>query len=181
MVRPPLLCWGPPKTLCPSRALTDTWDPPQTPQSPKIPADTWVFPEAPKTPASPPPLAPLTFGPPLDLPDPLPKCLASCPCPPRPCWTSPPKKLGPALPFPQHPDPPISPPPLWVPTQHPQSPLCAPPVPPGLSPPLLLVLAGAALRELRALVGERRQRRRFGGAWGALCQRVPHRLLPLVY
>ncbi|XP_059728265.1 LOW QUALITY PROTEIN: delta(14)-sterol reductase TM7SF2-like [Haemorhous mexicanus] len=54
-------------------------------------------------------------------------------------------------------------------------------LPCGLSPPLLLLLAGAALRELRALVGERRQRRRFGGAWGGLCQRVPHRLLPLVY
>nr|XP_031363440.1 delta(14)-sterol reductase TM7SF2-like [Lonchura striata domestica] len=54
-------------------------------------------------------------------------------------------------------------------------------LPCGLSPPLLLLLAGAVLRELRALVGERRQRRRFGGAWGGLCQRVPHRLLPLVY
>ncbi|XP_074387248.1 delta(14)-sterol reductase TM7SF2 [Zonotrichia albicollis] len=54
-------------------------------------------------------------------------------------------------------------------------------LPCGLSPPLLLLLAGAALRELRALQGERRQRRRFGGAWGGLCQRVPHRLLPLLY
>ncbi|XP_039553034.1 delta(14)-sterol reductase TM7SF2-like isoform X1 [Passer montanus] len=54
-------------------------------------------------------------------------------------------------------------------------------LPCGLSPALLLLLAGAVLRELRAVVGERRQRRRFGGAWGGLCQRVPHRLLPLVY
>ncbi|XP_031950859.1 delta(14)-sterol reductase TM7SF2-like isoform X2 [Corvus moneduloides] len=54
-------------------------------------------------------------------------------------------------------------------------------LPCGLSPPLLLLLVGAALRELRAVVGERRQRRRFGGAWGGLCQRVPHRLLPLIY
>ncbi|XP_066427328.1 delta(14)-sterol reductase TM7SF2-like [Molothrus aeneus] len=54
-------------------------------------------------------------------------------------------------------------------------------LPCGLSPPLLLLLVGTALRELRALEGERRQRRRFGGAWGGLCQRVPHRLLPLLY
>ncbi|KAM4879952.1 delta(14)-sterol reductase TM7SF2 [Sylvia borin] len=54
-------------------------------------------------------------------------------------------------------------------------------LPCGLSPPLLLLLVGAVLRELRAVVGERRQRRRFGGAWAGLCQRVPHRLLPLIY
>ncbi|XP_014118239.1 PREDICTED: delta(14)-sterol reductase [Pseudopodoces humilis] len=54
-------------------------------------------------------------------------------------------------------------------------------LPCGLSPPLLLLLAGAALRELRAVAGERQQLRRFGEAWGGLCQRVPHRLLPLVY
>ncbi|XP_039909783.1 delta(14)-sterol reductase TM7SF2 isoform X2 [Hirundo rustica] len=54
-------------------------------------------------------------------------------------------------------------------------------LPCGLSLPLMLLLVGAVLRELRAVVGERRQQRRFGGAWGELCHRVPYRLLPLIY
>ncbi|XP_075597575.1 delta(14)-sterol reductase TM7SF2, partial [Balearica regulorum gibbericeps] len=56
-------------------------------------------------------------------------------------------------------------------------------LPCGLDPPLALVpvLAGAALREHRAAVAERRCRRELGWGWELLCRRVPHRLLPHIY
>ncbi|XP_049646876.1 delta(14)-sterol reductase TM7SF2-like [Accipiter gentilis] len=56
-------------------------------------------------------------------------------------------------------------------------------LPCGLSPPLALVpvVVGAALREHRASVAERRCRRELGRGWDLLCRRVPHRLLPHIY